>query len=281
VADRAAERIRHVVYVDAAIAQDGQSYFDAGPPEVAAARRRAAQERGGGIAVPVPPIEGLASIGVPPGPLAEWLHRRFTPHPIGTYETPLRLANPAGNGRPCTYVHFTSPPFTPFEGAPALGAGPGGLELGGAGGQPRRPEHHAGRGGAAAGRDRLGSLGRPPAGPPRSVAFRSGEAAVRDLTAARWRALAPMVERVRPRTGREFRDLRRAFAGVVSRLRTGLPWRDLPARFGPWRRSRRVGASSRWRRRWPARQPDHGAGVPPLPRGTWTEISRTDGLRLL
>ena len=64
----------------------------------------------------MPPIEGLGSIGAPPGPLAEWLHRRFTPHPIGTYETPLRLANPAGNGRPCTYVHFTSPPFTPFEG---------------------------------------------------------------------------------------------------------------------------------------------------------------------
>src|SRR5918998_890613 len=78
-ADRAAERIRHVVYVDAAIAQGGQSYFDAGPPEVAAARRRAAQERGGGIAVPVPPIEGLGSIGVPPGPLSEWLHPRFTP----------------------------------------------------------------------------------------------------------------------------------------------------------------------------------------------------------
>ena len=60
---------------------------------------------------------------------------------------------------------------------------------------------------------------------------------MRGLTAARWRALAPMVERVRPRTGREFRDLRRAFAGVVFRLRTGLPWRDLPARFGPWQRA--------------------------------------------
>ncbi len=115
-ADRAAERIRHVVYLDAAIAQGGQSYFDAFPPEVAAARRRAAQEHGGGIAVPVPPIEGLASIGVPPGPLAEWLHRRFTPHPIGTFETPLKLANPVGNGRPCTYAFFTSPPYTAFEG---------------------------------------------------------------------------------------------------------------------------------------------------------------------
>ena len=76
-------------------------------------------------------------------------------------------------------------------------------------------------------------MGRPSAGPPRSVAFRSGEAAVRDLTMAQWRRLAPMLERVRSRRGREFRDLRRTFAGVVFRLRAGVPWRDLPARFGP------------------------------------------------
>jgi hypothetical protein len=63
----------------------------------------------------VAPIEALGGIGVPPGPLAEWMHRRLTPHPIGTYETPLRLNNPIGNGRPCTYVHFTSPPFPPME----------------------------------------------------------------------------------------------------------------------------------------------------------------------
>jgi transposase len=56
---------------------------------------------------------------------------------------------------------------------------------------------------------------------------------MRELTAARWRRLVPMLERVRPRTGREFRDLRRTFAGVVFRLRAGVPWRDLPARFGP------------------------------------------------
>ncbi len=46
-----------------------------------------------------------------------------------------------------------------------------------------------------------------------------------------------MLERVRPRTGREFRDLRRTFAGVVFRLRAGVPWRDLPSRFGPWQRA--------------------------------------------
>ena len=95
--------------------RENQSFFDSYPPEVVAGRRRAAQEHGGGIAVPVPPIEALGSFGVPPGPIAEWLHRRFTPHPLGTYETPLKLANPVGGGRPCTYVFCTTPPFAPME----------------------------------------------------------------------------------------------------------------------------------------------------------------------
>jgi transposase len=60
---------------------------------------------------------------------------------------------------------------------------------------------------------------------------------MRDLTERRWRMLRPLLERVRPRTGREFVDLRRTLAGVAHRLRTGVPWRDLPARFGPWRRA--------------------------------------------
>lgn len=60
---------------------------------------------------------------------------------------------------------------------------------------------------------------------------------MRDLTAGQWRALAPLLERVRPRTGRGFADFGPTFAGVVFRLRTGVPWRDLPPRFGPWRRA--------------------------------------------
>ena len=34
-----------------------------------------------------------------------------------------------------------------------------------------------------------------------------------------------------------FADFDRSFAGVVFRLRTGAPWRDLPPRFGPWQRA--------------------------------------------
>jgi pimeloyl-ACP methyl ester carboxylesterase len=114
VADRMPERIRHLVYLDAAIAQGGQSFFDLLSQEVVADRRRAAREGGGGIAVP-PPIGAFASIGIPAGPVAEWVHRHFTPHPIGAFETPLELGNPVGNGRPCTYVSCTAPHFAPNE----------------------------------------------------------------------------------------------------------------------------------------------------------------------
>lgn len=34
--------------------------------------------------------------------------------------------------------------------------------------------------------------------------------------------------------GRPFRDHRQVVEGVVHRYRTGVPWRDLPERFGPW-----------------------------------------------
>ncbi len=30
------------------------------------------------------------------------------------------------------------------------------------------------------------------------------------------------------------RDHRQVIEGVIYRLRTGVPWRDLPAEFGPW-----------------------------------------------
>jgi transposase len=34
--------------------------------------------------------------------------------------------------------------------------------------------------------------------------------------------------------GRPWRDHRQVVNGVLWRLRTGAPWRDLPSRYGPW-----------------------------------------------
>jgi len=114
VADRVPDRIRRLVYLDAIVPQPGRSVLDALPPEVAAARRRAAQENGG--ALPPLPAGALVSVmGVPAGPVADWLARRGTPHPFSTYEGRLELKHPVGNGRPRTYVFFTSPPFAGTE----------------------------------------------------------------------------------------------------------------------------------------------------------------------
>ena len=116
VADRMPDRIRHLVYLDAVVVQGGKSFFDSYPPEVVAGRRKAAEEGGRGIAVPPPPLGGLGAIGIPPGPLAEWAHRHMAAQPLGTYESPLRLEHPFGNGRPKTYVFANSPPFPAIEG---------------------------------------------------------------------------------------------------------------------------------------------------------------------
>ena len=52
--------------------------------------------------------------------------------------------------------------------------------------------------------------------------------------------------------GRPFRDHRRVVEGMVWRVRTGSPWRDLPAEFGPWqtawKRHRRFSADGTWDR---------------------------------
>ena len=111
VADRMPDRLRRVVYLDAIIWQNGQSFLSTLPPEVAAARRKTAQEVGG-VSVLPPPLGALGSLGLSAGPTEDWFKRRATPHPLATYETPLRLGNPSiGNGRPCTYVAFTQPAF--------------------------------------------------------------------------------------------------------------------------------------------------------------------------
>ncbi|WP_282798391.1 IS5 family transposase [Streptomyces sp. CC224B] len=54
-----------------------------------------------------------------------------------------------------------------------------------------------------------------------------------ELTDAAWDRIAPMLPGVDGR-GRPWRDHRQVINGVLWRLRTGAPWRDLPERYGPW-----------------------------------------------
>jgi transposase len=56
----------------------------------------------------------------------------------------------------------------------------------------------------------------------------------RELTDDQWAALAPHLPPQRAATGRPAKDHRTVVEGILWRLRTGAPWRDLPERYGPW-----------------------------------------------
>ncbi len=49
-----------------------------------------------------------------------------------------------------------------------------------------------------------------------------------------WARVEPLLPSSQGRPGRPFRDHRQVIEGVLYRLRTGVPWRDLPVEFGPW-----------------------------------------------
>ncbi len=109
-ADQVPERIAGLIYLDAAIMEDGETWFGLLPADMVAARKRLAQEFSGGISLPPAPPE---SFGVTDPNDAAWLAPRLTPHPFATLVTPLTLANRCGNGLPAHYITCTSPAYPP------------------------------------------------------------------------------------------------------------------------------------------------------------------------
>ena len=100
-ADRMPDRIRQLVYLDAAMLENGQSVFSLLPPDVVAARTKAAQDSSGGLSIPPPPA---AAFGLSDPAQQAWLTARLTPHPFGTFTSPLNLKNKIANGLPAIYI---------------------------------------------------------------------------------------------------------------------------------------------------------------------------------
>lgn len=73
-----------------------------------------------------------------------------------------------------------------------------------------------------------------------------------ELTDAQWERLRPLLPPQRPETGRPAKDHRSVVNAILWRLATGVPWRDLPERYGPWQtvysRFRRWQRSGVWDR---------------------------------
>jgi len=111
VAARAKPRLRQLVYLDALLAEDGQSWAEAFPPEAAEARRRGATMTNGVKTIPAPDPEIYAFAD--PADTA-WVRRRLTPHPFAPFEQKSKLGGPVGNGVPRVYIECTTPPIAPL-----------------------------------------------------------------------------------------------------------------------------------------------------------------------
>ena len=111
VADRMPDRVRRLIYLDSRILEAGQSMLDADPERSSVWQRMAREE--GSFSIPPPPAAYFNCSK--PADIA-WIDRRLTPHPLGTFVSPLNLANSViGNGRPCTYVACTDPVYPWLE----------------------------------------------------------------------------------------------------------------------------------------------------------------------
>ncbi|WP_307861501.1 transposase [Cellulomonas wangleii] len=54
------------------------------------------------------------------------------------------------------------------------------------------------------------------------------------LTDETWARVEPLMPSASIRGGRPFADRRQVVEAIIWQYRTGVPWRDLPAQFGPW-----------------------------------------------
>ncbi len=103
VADRAPQRIRRLVYLDAFVPENGKALIDYVAPEHAA-RQRAQGEKTGTLA----PMSA-AALGLTRAEDIEWVMRRQVNHPYRTMTQPLRLTNAESLARlPKTFVNCHS-----------------------------------------------------------------------------------------------------------------------------------------------------------------------------
>jgi pimeloyl-ACP methyl ester carboxylesterase len=91
VAERVPERLARLVYLDAPIPQDGQSWNDLLGPEMASKAIDLANKQGDGWRVPL--------ISDPP---------RVQPHPLKTVTDPLKVSNPMAVHIPRAFIHCTA-----------------------------------------------------------------------------------------------------------------------------------------------------------------------------
>lgn len=102
VADRSADRIGRLVYIDALLPHDGESAFDLLPAPFAETLRDLARNDGEGTRIPF-----FLSVEDATAARGAWYAERLTDQPLETFEQRLNLRAPAGAGLPATYIRCT------------------------------------------------------------------------------------------------------------------------------------------------------------------------------
>jgi pimeloyl-ACP methyl ester carboxylesterase len=109
-ADRMADRIRALVYVDAFVPENGQSVHDTLPVEQKDAQVQGALASGDGWKVPPIPAE-VFNVNARD---RAWVNRQRTPQSLATFQQPLQLTGAIERIEKVTYVLATGWDHSPF-----------------------------------------------------------------------------------------------------------------------------------------------------------------------
>jgi pimeloyl-ACP methyl ester carboxylesterase len=105
VAERAAERLARLIYLDAFVPLDGRCLLDFFPER--AREETLARARSEGDGWRLPPRYEEQPFGVTDPADAAWVRSKLTAHPVATWTQPLRLASPTAAALPRTFVACT------------------------------------------------------------------------------------------------------------------------------------------------------------------------------
>jgi len=109
VAQRLADRLGRLVYLDAVVPRAGESWSSSHTEETRLARRAAIAANGGALPAPDPAIFGLT------GADAAWVARRQTPQPGAVYDAPLTFDPARVSALPRTFISCTAPALATID----------------------------------------------------------------------------------------------------------------------------------------------------------------------
>ena len=113
VAEKADERIAHLVYLYAFVPENGKSLADYQPPEIWRMFQEKTREEGDGFKLPI--VFPLEAFGVTEDDDVNWVRPRLTPHPLKTKSDPVSVSNPNAARIPRTYIYCSAPAVGVFD----------------------------------------------------------------------------------------------------------------------------------------------------------------------